>query len=48
MDLGKNALSIYAAYGTTVLLFAALILLSVHRARKTTAKLAALEAKQNA
>lgn len=48
MDFGKNALSIYAAYGTTIVLFAGLILLSLRRARKTAAELAALEAKRNA
>lgn len=48
MELGKNALSIYAAYGTTIVLFTALILLSLRRAHKTAAELAALEAKRNA
>lgn len=47
MEFGKNAMSIYAAYGATAILLIGLVLLSVRRARKTAAELAALEAKRN-
>lgn len=47
MDLGKNALSIYAAYGATIILLIGLVFLSLRRARKTAADLAVLERKRN-
>lgn len=48
MEFGKNAISIYVAYGTTIILLGGLIILSLRRARKTAAELAVLEAKRNA
>ena len=46
-DFGKNALSIYAAYGTTLGLLAVLVIWSVLRSRKVKRDLDAMEAKRN-
>lgn len=48
MDFGKHAFYIYAAYGVTIILLAGLVLLSLRRARKIAADLAALEVNRNA
>lgn len=47
IDFGKNAASIWAAYGTALGLYALMIAISWTRSRKAKRDLAALEAKRN-
>ena len=45
-DLGKYGTVVLSAYGITIILILALTILSLRRARKTRAQLAALEARR--
>ena len=46
-DLGKYAETVLTAYTATIVLLAAIIVVSVLRARKTKRQLAELEARRN-
>ena len=46
-DLGKYAETVLTAYTATIVLLAAIIVVSVLRARKTKCQLAELEARRN-
>jgi len=46
-DLGKYTVTITSAYAVTILLTAAIIAVSLWRARKTKAQLAVLEARRH-
>ena len=46
-DLGKYGETILTAYGATIILVAAIVVLSIVRARKVKRQLAELEARRN-
>ena len=46
-ELGKYAETVLTAYGSTIVLLAAIVIVSVLRARKTKRQLAELEARRN-
>ncbi len=47
LDLGKYSTTILSAYAVTIVLLAAIIVVSVVRARKVKRQLAELEARRN-